>query len=45
MSLLDISRLKIELSSTLGKKVNLISYKYIHPYLKRKILKNEVRII
>jgi len=45
MSLLDISGLKIELENVLGKKVDIISYKYIHPYLKDRILKNEIKII
>lgn len=45
MSLLDISGLKIELEEVLGKKVDIVSYKYIHPYLKDKILKSEVKII
>lgn len=45
MSLLDLSELKIELEKILGKRVDLVSYKYIHPYLKNKILKSEVEII
>jgi len=45
MSLLDISGLKIELEKALDKKVDIISYKYIHPYLKDKILESEVKII
>jgi len=45
MSLLDLSGLKIELEETLGKKVDLVSYNYIHPYLKDKILESEVKII
>ena len=45
MSLLDISGLKIELENVLGKKVDIISYKYINPYLKDRILKNEIKII
>lgn len=45
MSLLDISGLKIELEKALDKKVDIISYKYIHPYLKEKILESEVEII
>jgi len=45
MSLLDLSGLKIELEKALSKKVDLVSYKYIHPYLKEKILRNEVSII
>jgi len=45
MSLLDISGLKIELEDNLNKKVDLVSYNYIHPMLKEKILKSEVKII
>ena len=45
MSLLDLSGLKIELKNTLGRRVDLVSYKYIHPYLKDKILKSEIKII
>ncbi len=45
MSLLDISGLKIELESALNRKVDIVSYKYIHPYLKESILKSEVKII
>ena len=45
MSLLDLSGLKIELEEVLNRKVDLVSYNYIHPYLKKKILEGEVRII
>ena len=45
MSLLDLSGLKIELEKTLNKKVDLVSYKYIHPYLKKRILESEMKII
>ncbi|MEK6926335.1 MAG: nucleotidyltransferase family protein [Nanoarchaeota archaeon] len=45
MSLLDLSGLKIELEEALNRKVDLVSYNYIHPYLKKKILNNEIRII
>jgi len=45
MSLLDISGLKIELENALDRKVDLISYKYIHPYLKKQILESEIKII
>ena len=45
MSLLDISGLKIELEDALGKKVDLVSYNYIHSQLKDKILESEVKII
>lgn len=45
MSLLDFSGLKIELEDNLGKKIDLLSYNGIHPYLKKQILEGEVRII
>lgn len=44
-SLLDMSGLKIELEEKLGKKVDLVTYKYIHPKLKEQILKEEIRIL
>ncbi len=45
MSLIGISRLKIALEESLGKKVDIVSYKYIYPALKERILSDEVRII
>ncbi len=44
-SLLDLSGLKIELEDKLNKQVDLVNYKYLHPKLKKGILKSEVRII
>ena len=44
-SLLDLVGLEFELENILNKKVDLVSYKYIHPYLKEKILESEVNII
>ena len=37
--------LQLDLEEKLGKKVDLLSYKWIHPSLKQKILKEEIRII
>ena len=37
--------MKLELEKKLGKKVDLLTYKSIHPYLKKYILDDEVRII
>lgn len=37
--------IKLELEEKLGRKVDLITYKSIHPYLKRSILESEVRIL
>jgi hypothetical protein len=44
-SLLDLSGLKIELEEILGRKVDIVSYKYIHPKLKKQILKEEIKIL
>ena len=45
LSLLDLSGLKIELEKKLGKSVDIVSYKYIHPRLREEILENQVEII
>ncbi len=37
--------IQLELEGKLKKKIDLLSYKAIHPLLKKKILKEEVRII
>lgn len=37
--------LGIELEEKLGRKVHLVTYKYINPYIKNEILKDEVKII
>ena len=37
--------IQLELEDMLRKKVHLVTYKYIHPRLKKQILKDEVRII
>ncbi|NCN38754.1 MAG: hypothetical protein COY38_00140 [Candidatus Aenigmarchaeota archaeon CG_4_10_14_0_8_um_filter_37_24] len=37
--------IKLELEKALGRKVDLVTYKSIHPYLKEYILADEVRII
>lgn len=44
-SLLDLVGIEIELQEALKKKVDLITYKAIHPLLKEIILKEEVKII
>ncbi|MBU1204497.1 MAG: nucleotidyltransferase family protein [Nanoarchaeota archaeon] len=44
-SLLTLVRIERELKENLGKKVDLLTYKGIHPLLKERILKEEVRII
>ncbi|RLG15171.1 hypothetical protein DRN69_03510 [Candidatus Pacearchaeota archaeon] len=43
-SLLDLVGVKLELENKLKKKVDLLTYKSIHPLLKDIILKEEVRI-
>jgi len=42
---LEFVGVKLELENELGRKVDLVTYKGIHPLIKRKILKEEVRII
>lgn len=42
---LEFFGLNLELEKKLGKKVDLITYKYINPLLKKSILENEVRIL
>lgn len=44
-SYFDLISLEEELYKKLKKKVDLITYKSIHPYLKNYILKDEVRIL
>lgn len=44
-SLLDVVRLERELKVHLRKKVDLLTYDSIHPYLKKRILNEEVRIL
>ncbi|MEM5792979.1 MAG: nucleotidyltransferase family protein [Candidatus Aenigmatarchaeota archaeon] len=43
-SLLDLINLEIKLKNKLGRKVDLLTYKSIHPLLKDTILREEVRI-
>ena len=42
---LEFVGMKLELEEKLGKKVDLLTYKSIHPYLKKYILDDEIRII
>ena len=42
---LEFVGMALELEDKLGKKVDLVTYKSIHPLLKKKILSEEVRII
>jgi hypothetical protein len=40
-SLLDLARLEIELEQILGKKIDILTYKSLHPLLRDKILKEQ----
>ena len=42
---LEFVKLGIELEEKLKKRVDLVSYKYIHPKLKNQILEDEIKII
>ena len=44
-SLFDLVGLQIELEEKLGKKVDLLTYNGISPYLKKYILEDEIKII
>ena len=44
-SLLDLAGLKIQLEDKLHKKVDLTEYSIVHPLLKERIKKEEVRIL
>jgi len=44
-SLLDLAGLKIELEELLGKKVDVLTYKSLHPLLKEKILEEQEAIL
>jgi len=42
---LEFVGMNLELEEKMGKKVHLVTYKFISPYIKKNILKDEVRII
>lgn len=44
-SLLYLVKIERELKENVGKKVDLLTYKGIHPLLRKRILKEEVRIL
>ncbi|MDP3698199.1 MAG: nucleotidyltransferase family protein [Nanoarchaeota archaeon] len=44
-SLLDVVGIQLDLQRVLGKKVDLVEYKEIHPPLKKQILNEEIRIL
>jgi len=45
MSLFDFAGIKLEIEDKLGNKIDIVSYRAIHPKLKRQILREEIRII
>lgn len=44
-SLLDLARLEIELEEMLGKKIDILTYKSLHPLLKDKILNEQEELM
>jgi len=44
-SLLDMVGLKIELEEKLKKKIDLVEYSIVHPFLKERIKEEEIKII
>jgi uncharacterized protein len=44
-SLLDLSGLKIELEDVLGRKVDVVTYRSLHPLLRERILAEQVPIL
>jgi len=44
-SLIDLVGLKLDLEKSLKKKVDVLTYKSIHPLIKKQILKDEVKIL
>ncbi len=44
-SLLDIAGLKIELEDALGRKVDVVTYRSLHPLLRERILTEQVPIL
>ena len=44
-TLFDLARLELELEDKLGKSVDVLTYRSVHPLLKERILKEEVRIL
>lgn len=45
MSLFSFVGVRLELENKVGKKIDLVSYRGLHPMLKKRILNEEVRII
>ncbi len=45
VSLLDVAALKLELEKTLGRKVDLVSLKYLNKRIRERIIQEQVRIL
>jgi len=44
-SLFDLARLELELEEKLGRKVDVLTYRSLHPLIKKEVLKEEVKIL
>lgn len=44
-SLFDLAQLQMDLEKALNKKIDLVTYKSLHPFLRRQILQEQVRIL
>ncbi len=44
-SLLDLAGLELQLEKKLGRKIDLLTYDSLHPLLRKKILKDEVKLL
>ena len=42
---LEFIGIELELEEKLGKKVHLVTYKYVHPYIKKNIFSEEISVI
>ena len=45
VSLFDVAELKRELEERLGRKVDLVSFKYLNKRIRQKIIKEQIRIL
>ncbi len=44
-SLLDLVALKLDLESELSKKVDVVTYRSLHPLIRERVLKQQVRVL
>ena len=44
-SLFDLARLELELEEKLGRRVDVLTYRSLHPLIKKEVLKEEVKIL